>query len=202
MGTLAMLERRESAATTVAEDGGRRSLLSNSNTYGTKRGHGRTGSGDSMSTATSATTSTTFSEGETGAGTDGRGSRDYRIWSGEMSTVIGLHAITSDPKSLSEQDLLICSPTVYGCSLKRKQWCTSTCTNAISPSCLTCLVEFAVAYTSDIDWDESSFGRLAIPADTKKAIQALSEAHLGRDSDVHFEDFVAGKGRGLIVLLQ
>ncbi|KAK5950435.1 hypothetical protein OHC33_008654 [Knufia fluminis] len=184
MGTLAMLERRESAATTVAEDGGRRSLLSNSNTYGTKRGHGRTGSGDSMSTATSATTSTTFSEGETGAGTDGRGSRDYRIWSGEMSTVIGLHAITSDPKSLSEQDLLICSPTVYGCSLKRKQW-----------------LEFAVAYTSDIDWDESSFGRLAIPADTKKAIQALSEAHLGRDSDVHFEDFVAGKGRGLIVLL-
>ena len=113
-----------------------------------------------------------------------------------------LQAITSDTKSLSEQDLLICSPTVYGYSLKRKQWCTSTCTDGISPSCLTCLVEFAVAYTSDIDWDESSFGRLAIPGDTKKAIQALSKAHLGRDSDVHFEDFVAGKGRGLIVLLQ
>lgn len=90
MGTLAMLERRESAATTVAEDGRRRSLLSHNNTYGTKRGHGRTGSGDSTSTATSATTSTTFSEGEMGTGTDARGSRDHKIWSGEMSSVIGL----------------------------------------------------------------------------------------------------------------
>ncbi|KAK5086189.1 hypothetical protein LTR70_007434 [Exophiala xenobiotica] len=113
-------------------------------------------------------------------------SEAFDFW--DLSTICAeeapLQAITSDPKSLSEQDLLICSPTVYGYSLKRKQW-----------------LEFAVAYTSDIDWDESSFGRLAIPADTKKAIQALSEAHLGRDSDVHFEDFVAGKGRGLIVLL-
>jgi len=90
IGTLAMLERRESAATTVAEDGRRRSLLSNNNTYGTKRGHGRKGSGDSTSTATSATTSTTFSEGEMGPGTDARGSRDYKIWNGEMSSVIGL----------------------------------------------------------------------------------------------------------------
>jgi len=54
------------------------------------------------------------------------------------------------------------------------------------------LVEFAVAHTSDIDWDESSVARLAIPAGTKKAIQALCEAHLGRDSDVNFEYFVDG----------
>ncbi|KAK5943570.1 hypothetical protein PMZ80_004578 [Knufia obscura] len=87
LGTLAMLERRESAATTVAET----SILSNN--YGPKKGHGRTGSGDSTSTATSATTSTTFSESE-GAngniGKDTRGSREYKIWSGEMSSVIGL----------------------------------------------------------------------------------------------------------------
>lgn len=51
-------------------------------------------------------------------------------------------------------------------------------------------------------WDESSFDRLAIPAGNKKAVQALCEAHLGRNSDLVFEDFVAGKGQGLITLLQ
>jgi len=89
LGTLAMLERRESAATTVAETVRRSSVPSDS--YGAKKGHGRTGSGDSTSTATSATTSTTFSESEGGnTGKDTHGSREYKIWSGEMSSVIGL----------------------------------------------------------------------------------------------------------------
>lgn len=51
-------------------------------------------------------------------------------------------------------------------------------------------------------WDESSFDRLAIPAANKKAVQALCEAQLGRHSDLVFKDFVAGKGQGLITLLQ
>jgi len=53
-----------------------------------------------------------------------------------------------------------------------------------------------------MEWDESSFDCLAIPAGNKKAVQALCEAHLGRNSDPAFEDFVAGKGQILITLLQ
>lgn len=82
LGTLEALERRESAATTVVDDTGRASVLANE--FGARRGHGRTGSGDSTSTATSATASTTFSESPTAA------NESEKIWSGEMSSVIGL----------------------------------------------------------------------------------------------------------------
>ncbi|KAK5069381.1 hypothetical protein LTR51_008631 [Lithohypha guttulata] len=97
---------------------------------------------------------------------------------------VPLQAVGKDIETLQEQDLLICNPTVYGFSLDLKVW-----------------LQFAVAHISDIDWDERSFDRLAIPPSTKKAIQALCEAHLGQNSDLIFEDFVAGKGRGLITLL-
>ncbi|KAK5936733.1 hypothetical protein PMZ80_010996 [Knufia obscura] len=95
-----------------------------------------------------------------------------------------LQAVGKDPETLQEQDLLICNPTVYGFSLDLKMW-----------------LQFAVTYIRNIVWDESSFDRLAIPAGNKKAVQALCEAHLGRNSDLVFEDFVAGKGQGLITLL-
>lgn len=59
-----------------------------------------------------------------------------------------------------------------------------------------------MAHISDISWDESWFAHYGVPAKTKKTIQALCEAHVVQDSDTDFEDFVAGKGRGLIALLQ
>lgn len=64
------------------------------------------------------------------------------------------------------------------------------------------LVQFAVAYVKDIEWDDTCLDRLALPSATTKVIQPLCKAHLARDSDLSFEDFVAGKGHGLITLLQ
>lgn len=89
IGTLEALERRESIATTIVEGRGGASEF---NDYGARRGHGRTNSGDSISTATSATTSTTFSHtGTESPVTDQDNRRSSRqVWSGEMSSVIGL----------------------------------------------------------------------------------------------------------------
>jgi hypothetical protein len=55
---------------------------------------------------------------------------------------------------------------------------------------------------SNIVWNPSSFANLAIPSQKKQLVLALAEAHLGETSDQTFDDFVIGKGRGLIMLLQ
>jgi hypothetical protein len=63
-------------------------------------------------------------------------------------------------------------------------------------------VEFAGADISDIAWDQSSFDHLAIPAEQKRVIHVVSKAFLAKDSSAGFDDFIKGKGRGLIFLLQ
>ena len=54
----------------------------------------------------------------------------------------------------------------------------------------------------DIVWNPSSFDNLAIPAAKKKVISALAKAHISPASNGVFDDFVKGKGQGLITLLQ
>lgn len=63
-------------------------------------------------------------------------------------------------------------------------------------------MEFAVTAISDIEWEPSIFDALAIPDDMKDIIFSLAEARTGHLDTVPFDDFVAGKGRGLNVLLQ
>jgi hypothetical protein len=63
-------------------------------------------------------------------------------------------------------------------------------------------VEFAVADIEVIKWSSSPFACLTIPDEQKEVIIALAETRLGLMPSVPFDDFVAGKGRGLNVLLQ
>jgi len=65
-----------------------------------------------------------------------------------------------------------------------------------------CIAEFAVADIKDINWNPAAFAQLAIPAKQKEVIQALAEAHTSRETEHTFDDFVVGKGLGLIILLQ
>ena len=55
---------------------------------------------------------------------------------------------------------------------------------------------------TDIVWNPSSFDNLAIPTTKKKVITALAKAHISRAPDDVIDDFVEGKGQGLITLLQ
>ena len=54
----------------------------------------------------------------------------------------------------------------------------------------------------EIVWNPSSFDNLAIPATKKKVITSLAKAHIFRASNDVIDDFVEGKGQGLITLLQ
>ena len=63
-------------------------------------------------------------------------------------------------------------------------------------------MEFAVADIEDIQWSSSPFDCLTIPDDQREVVIALAESRLGLIPSVPFDDFVAGKGRGLNILLQ
>ncbi|EXJ65173.1 hypothetical protein A1O7_01513 [Cladophialophora yegresii CBS 114405] len=102
VGALARMGRRESEATTIAESLSNKvaglKLATNYEEAGRKKGHAKTSSMDSASTATSASTSTDMSHTDTenSASNDngdpsGKGERDSReIWTGDLSSVIGL----------------------------------------------------------------------------------------------------------------
>ena len=72
--------------------------------------------------------------------------------------------------------------------------CESISTNSL-------LVEFAVAYVSEVQWAECSFEDVNIPAVQKKAIYALTKTYLNKKADDNFHDLVQGKGRGINFLL-
>ena len=63
-------------------------------------------------------------------------------------------------------------------------------------------MEFVVDNIKAVVWNPSSFDNLAIPAAKKKVITALAKAHISRASGDVVDDFVEGKGQGLITLLQ
>jgi Cdc6-like AAA superfamily ATPase len=52
---------------------------------------------------------------------------------------------------------------------------------------------------SRVGWSSAPFDCLAIPEEQKKIVLALARARLEKDADIAFDDFVAGKGRGLNV---
>lgn len=62
------------------------------------------------------------------------------------------------------------------------------------------IVEFAVADIKEIAWNPSLFDHLAIQPQKKKLIQALTKSHISQTTGPSFDDFVAGKGQGLIML--
>jgi len=84
IGTLEALERRESAATAIAEDDGGTSSLEDE--FGTRPGHQKAESVDWMSTTTS------FSQTDTDSPTTEHDTSGAvrRVWNGEMSSVMGL----------------------------------------------------------------------------------------------------------------
>jgi hypothetical protein len=59
-----------------------------------------------------------------------------------------------------------------------------------------------VADITDIEWSSRPFDCLEMPGKDKEIIIAFAESRTGQLSKNTFDDFVTGKGRGLIILLQ
>lgn len=65
-----------------------------------------------------------------------------------------------------------------------------------------CTAEFAVADIEDIQWSSTPFDCLTIPNEQEEAVMALLETKTRQVPGFGFDDFVAGKGRGVNILLQ
>jgi hypothetical protein len=60
-------------------------------------------------------------------------------------------------------------------------------------------VEFDITKIEPIEWNEDAFLNLVLPSDRKMLLQSLVEAHNTELSG--FDDFIKGKGRGLVINL-
>ena len=59
-------------------------------------------------------------------------------------------------------------------------------------------VEFSVEKIQDIEWSEDAFNNLVLPHDHKYLLQSLVQSH---HNEIGFDDFIKGKGHGLVVNL-
>jgi len=59
-------------------------------------------------------------------------------------------------------------------------------------------VEFNVEKICEVDWNTDAFANLVLPDDRKHLLQSLVEAH---HKEIGFDDFIKGKGYGLVVNL-
>ncbi|KAL9616324.1 MAG: hypothetical protein Q9160_008803 [Pyrenula sp. 1 TL-2023] len=87
--------------------------------------------------------------------------------------------------SHTEQDLLLCKPTVFAFCLSSKQW-----------------AELAVTNLEAINWDSSAFSSLVMPEDKKEILQSLVERQTTGLDQRPFDDIIRGKGQSLVILLQ
>lgn len=87
---------------------------------------------------------------------------------------------TAEP--LTTDQLLLCSATVRGFALSEKKWCL-----------------FFVDRVSAAQFSEQAFDQLVLPGRHKALVRALVESHVKESNN--FDDFIKGKGKGLITIL-
>ncbi|KAH9931582.1 uncharacterized protein B0H18DRAFT_1208889 [Fomitopsis serialis] len=95
-----------------------------------------------------------------------------------------LHVMNAPEKhrvELSDDDLILASPVLYGFSLSDKLW-----------------LEFNVEKVRPIVWSDEPFTNLVLPGNRRDLLRSLVEAH---NSNLDFDDFVHGKGQGLVINL-
>ena len=112
---------------------------------------------------------------------------DYSSSGDEADDNGGMFGDSTDKKKrkhipLTDDQLLLCSPTVSGFALSEKKWC-----------------RFFVDMVSAPQFSEKAFDLLVLPERQKSLVRALVEAHAQGTND--FDDFIEGKGRGLITVL-
>ena len=115
-------------------------------------------------------------------------------------------------RELTDEELLLTSPIVYGFSFSDKHWCelSSSWTyfrawhlrppRELTVAALPFTVEFIVERVEHFEWNDEAFEQLVIPAKHKQVLKTLVESH-SAGSSRKFDDFVTGKGHGLVINL-
>ncbi|KAH9925055.1 P-loop containing nucleoside triphosphate hydrolase protein [Epithele typhae] len=91
------------------------------------------------------------------------------------------HRELEEDVPLTDDELMLASPVLYGFGFADKIW-----------------LEFNVANIQPISWNDEAFDGLVLTADRKNLLRSLVDAH---HANLGFDDFVRGKGQGLIINL-
>ncbi|KAK8079318.1 hypothetical protein PG994_003125 [Apiospora phragmitis] len=94
-----------------------------------------------------------------------------------------LQSLNRNQDPLTYDQCLICSPFVRGYALKSKQW-----------------VSILARNVREIAWNEDAFDCLVLPEGHKNFVMGFARAHMTGKSKI-FDDFIDGKGCGMIILL-
>ncbi|KAH6903410.1 P-loop containing nucleoside triphosphate hydrolase protein [Coprinopsis sp. MPI-PUGE-AT-0042] len=86
-----------------------------------------------------------------------------------------------DRVNLNEEELLLTPVAIYGFSLGDKAW-----------------LEFNIDLIQDVEWNSEAFDNLVLPQGRKDLLRSLVESH---HRELGFDDFIKGKGHGLVVNL-
>jgi DNA polymerase III delta prime subunit len=93
----------------------------------------------------------------------------------------------AEVKPLTDEQLILCVPWVRGFVLKEKKW-----------------YQLAVESVKEISWNDS-FNNLVLPHQEKELLLAFAQSKINcienKSTANTFDDFVDGKGRGVIILL-
>lgn len=97
-------------------------------------------------------------------------------------------------QSLTQDQLLLCSATLKGCSLKNKKWRQYLPISVNQSSHINSgfAVTFSISSVGEIKWNDSAFESLVLPSDHKELILALTESQVANKDS--FDDVIQGKG--------
>ena len=101
------------------------------------------------------------------------------------ASIPGTIATTMQPKDIKtvpEDELVLCTPTVFGYAFTEKAW-----------------VQMTVDGLSPIVWDTEAFNKLVLPDDTKKLVKSLVQAC--RTDTKLIKDIISTKGSGVVFVL-
>ncbi|KAK4508797.1 hypothetical protein PRZ48_002536 [Zasmidium cellare] len=89
--------------------------------------------------------------------------------------------------SITDEEAILCPGSVFGFALADKCW-----------------AELRIDNLQEIHWNDAAYSRLEMDAEYKQVIRALVEAHRkhSKPDSEEFDDIIAGKGLGLVFLLQ
>jgi ATPase family associated with various cellular activities (AAA) len=101
---------------------------------------------------------------------------------GAIPATIAATMRTKDIKTVPDEELVLCAPTVFGYAFTEKAW-----------------VQMTVDGIKPIEWDVEAYNKLVIPEDTKKLVKSLVQAC--RTESKLVKDIISTKGSGVVFVL-
>ncbi|KAF9064231.1 P-loop containing nucleoside triphosphate hydrolase protein [Rhodocollybia butyracea] len=87
-------------------------------------------------------------------------------------------------KTLTDEQCLQATSLVSGFAFEEKEW-----------------VDFNLEKLSPVRWNEDSFDQLVLPLQQKDMVKGLVQSHMKSDKKGGFDDFIKGKGKGMVMVL-